>query len=783
LGEKERQSMKKFSLHFPWLLGIFLVGMLLTRNLWGTRALIETHDGIFHLIRQEVFAEALKLGQFPVRWIPSLDNGYGLPLFNYIYPGPYYLGSVFSLLGLSSKWVLKIVEIGLYLLGGFGVYFLLAQKNKLYALLSSLLYLTTPYLLVNLFVRGALGEFMAISLIPWVLVALQDMSKKGTLKWYHPIPYFLLLISHNFLSFLFFPIYCIVTATTKVSWKLSLKSLLLSLGHSAFFVIPMILEQGLLYSVATGNFTYNFADHFIYPIQLLYSQWGIGHSYAGLNDGFSFALGYANLAVLVVAILTLIYKRSQALMLYGGLTLTILFFLLPVSQPIWNVVTPIQMIQFPWRLLSLTTITIPLLSFYLLLEFRRFRYLLPVALLVLCLNMGFALSYTTPFYFQSNDQLATQLYIHRDKTTTSSRAEILPRWSPLKERYPGEEIIKIQSGNGVIKEVIITGWGIHFTATSDQVGTKYLIKRNYFPSWYGQDESGHKLLVTPDDSGEMVVEGVPGIHTYKVYVGSTPVQVLANLFSLATILYLLSMIIRPKIKSYIDERFSNWDISIALRYLPIVDALKKKTKPSDKILEVGSEISGITTYYPRSVTGLDQGFDYKRQNKYLKPVEGSAVAMPFKDQSFDYVISVDCIEHIPPKLRAKAVSEMLRVARKQIYLTFPVGPHSESIDKMLDLYFYQKNGEHFTYLTEHVENGLPGFDFVPNIVTKHKEWDIKVQGNTSTWLWVMLLKMGFSNIQWLTSIYRRLLLFLPVIKYCNFGSCYRQLYILTRKKE
>lgn len=775
--------MKKFLAHLPWILALVIVGLFLTRNLWGTRALIETHDGIFHLIRQEVFTDALKHGNFPVRWAPSLDNGFGLPLFNYVYPGPYYLGSIFGLLGLSSKWVLKIVEIGLYLLGGLGFYFLFAQKHKLYALITAIIYLTTPYLLVNLFVRGALGEFMAISLIPWVILALQDLLKKGQLRWYHPFPYFLLFISHNFLSFLFLPIYLILVIKEKRFWKLALKNFILSLGLSAFFVFPMILEQGLLYSVATGNFTYNFRDHFIYPIQLIYSQWGIGHSYAGTGDGFSFALGYTNVIVLVVSLLTLIYRRSRETLLYTTLTLLIIFFLLPISLPIWELVTPIQIIQFPWRLLSLTTITLPILAFYLLWEYRHFRYLALVIVTLISTSIYFATVYSTPFYFQNNDQLATQLYIHRDKTTTSSRAEILPRWSPLYERYPGEEIVKIQSGNGVVTESVITGQDISFTASSDELGTKYLIKRNYFPSWQARDESGKKLIVSPDDSGEIVVESLSGTHAYHVYIGSTPVEIVADILSLLTLVYLISIVVRPKLKSYLDQHFENWDISIALRYLPIVDGLKKYAKSSDKILEVGSEISGITTYYKRAVTGLDQGFDYSRQNKYLKPVEGSAVNMPFKDQSFDYVISVDCVEHIPPKLRAKAVEEMMRVGRKQIYLTFPVGPHSQSIDKMLDEYFYKKNGEHFTYLTEHVDNGLPGFDFIPKIVAKNKHWQLRVQGNTSMWLWVALLKMGFSNTQWQTSIYRRLLLFLPLIKHANFGSCYRQLYILTRVKS
>ncbi len=771
---------KSWASHLPWLLIITVVAIFLTRNLWGTRAWIETHDGIFHLIRQDAFVDSFRSGHFPVRWAGSLDNGFGLPIFNYIYPGPYYLGTPLSLLGLSAKWVIKLVEISLYLLGGIGIYTLFARRHKLYATLCALLYLTTPYLLLNLFVRGALGEFMAISLIPWVLVSLMDMRSRQTLAWYHPLPYFLLFISHNFLSFLFLPIYLAIIFLDRTALKIVIKSLFLSLLLSAFFIVPMVFERDLLYSVSTGNFTYNFADHFVYPMQLIYSKWGIGHSYAGTGDGFSFGLGFANLAVLFTSLITLYLRRSRDLFTYTGLTLIVIFFLLPLSLPIWKMLHPLQIIQFPWRLLSLTTITIPLLSFFLLMTYHKSRYLPAVATGLIVFNLYFASLYSTPAYFQNNDQLANQLYVHSGQTTTSSRLEMLPRWSPLEARWMGEENMRIDQGSSQITSSSSTASNLSFTADANMEGVVYRIRRNYFPSWVVRDETGISYALKPTDDGEINFTGRSGLHTYSAYVGSTRIELLANWLSLFTLIYLLSMALRPKFKDYLDSRFTGWDISIALRYLPIVDALKKIARPSDKILEVGSEITGITPYYKRLITGLDQGFDYKRSNKYLTPVEGSATSMPFKDRSFDYVISVDCLEHIPPKLRAKAVKEMFRVAKKQIYLTFPVGSHSQNIDKRLDQYFYERNGEHFTYLTEHVDYGLPGFDFIPNLVAEHADWQLKVHGNTSTWLWVLLLKMGFSNVPWQTSIYRRLLLLLPLLKHFNFAPCYRQLYIITR---
>lgn len=775
--------MRKLLSHWLHLLVLCLLTIFLTRNLWSTRAWIETHDGIFHLIRQEVFIDELKSGQFPVRWAGSLDNGLGLPLFNYIYPGPYYLGSVFSLLGLSSKWVIKIVEIGLYLLGGLGFYTLFARRDRLLALITSLLYLTTPYLLLNIFVRGSLGEFMAISLIPWVFVSLQNMRSRRTLEWYHPLPYFLLFISHNFLSFLFLPIYLILTFLDRTAIKNVLKSLVVSVFLSAFFIIPMINERGLLYSVSSGNFTYSFADHFVYPLQLIYSRWGIGHSYAGTGDGFSFALGLANLAVLFIAILTLFYKRSRDIYTYLALTLLIIFFLLPISLPLWKIIFPLQIIQFPWRLLSLTTITIPLLAFSLLTTYRSYKYFATVVAVLLLGNLAFAVRYSTPFYFQNNDQLSTQLYIHRKQTTTSSRLEMLPKWGAIEPKWIGSEHLRIDSGIAEVINLTSTPVNITFESNAQDDGVRYRIRRNYFPSWFVRDELGDTYPVTPTADGELSFVGKTGNHTYNVFVGSTPVERVSNWISLAGLLYLLSLIIRPKMRDLIDDKFKDWDISIALRYLPIVAELKKLSQPRDKILEIGSEITGITPYLKRKIIGLDQGFDYTRQNKYLKPVQGSATNLPFKDNSFTYVISVDCLEHIPTQLRAKAVREMLRVATKKVYLTFPVGAVSQDIDRRLDQYFYLRNGVHFSYLEEHVQNGLPPLDFIPQLLARNSKWSYTVSGNTSNWLWTLLLKMGLSNIPWQTSLYRRLLLLLPILRHCNSAPCYRQLYILTRRRS
>ncbi|MFH1244012.1 MAG: methyltransferase domain-containing protein [bacterium] len=770
--------MVKLRAHWPYILALCLLTIFLTRNIWGTRAWIETHDGIFHVIRLEAFVDALKSGQFPVRWAGNLDNGFGLPLFNYVYPGPYYLGAPLLLIGLSAKWAIKLISLGFYFFGGLGVYALFAKVSRSRALFAALIFLTTPYLMLNLFVRGALGEFMAICLLPWVILSLYDLNKSNKLLWYHPLAYFGLFLSHNFLSFLFLPLYLLLILRQSRHTQIkAVTSLVISTLLAGFFLFPFIFESSLIYSGAAANFTYNFADHFLYPLQLIWSRWGSGHSVAGAGDGLSFQLGIANLLLLGIAIwLWLKHKGSHHLRFWLVTVLTSLFMLLPLALPLWRLFFPIQIIQFPWRLLALFTIASPMIAFYV-----APRKSLMIFLGIIALGFGFYFS--TPPYFQNNEQFATQMYVHRFKTTTSSRLELLPRWAPRTEKWKGDEEIRIASGNAELKLMSTNSSGLTVSSTTSDFDTTYLIRRNYFPSWTAQNEKGETLPLSISPDGEIIFRPAQGNHIYHIFVSSTQVETLGNLLSLLGSILILGLIIRPWLKRYLDSHFDGWDISIALRYLPIVTELKRISHPSDKILEIGSEIHGITTYYPRRVTGLDRGFDYTKQNRYLKPVIGSATHLPFQANSFDYVISVDCLEHVPTKLRAQAVKEMLRVATQKVYLTFPVGSASQDIDRRLDQYFYLRNGSHFGYLTEHVKNGLPPFDYIPQLLAHNHKWSYTVSGNTSNWLWTILLKMGLSNTPWQTSIYRRLLLFLPILKHCNFGPCYRQLYILTRIKS
>lgn len=527
------ENLKK---HLPWLAIIVFVSLFLTRNIWDTRAWNETHDGIFHVIRADEMFEMLKEGQFPVRWAGTLDNGFGLPIFNYVYPLPYYLTSPLMAVGLSAKWAVKFVEVATFLLGGLGFYAFFAGKSKKLATVVALLYLTTPYLLLNVFVRGALGEFLAMSLIPWVLVAHQDLVNKDKLRWYHPIPLALLFLSHNFLSFLFLPIYLSFVIKANKAIIYSLLGLGLSLALAAFFILPMALERDLIASASTGNFTYSYADHFIYPQQLLFSDWQNGHSVSGTDDGMSFQLGIPHIIVFLLGLITIVVNKK----LRGNLWLPVLIFSVlvflttPLAATFWQFLLPLQIIQFPWRLLALSAITLPIIAFYVLDKISK-RYLPFLIGGLLLVSMAFAVKYSKPHIFQSIEQFQLQFNIHRNKTSTSSRRELLPLWSSFEEQWKGDEEIRVLKGAAEIGVIKNTPTTMEISSVTSDPDTLYQIRRNYFPAWQAKDQEGRLVTLIPSDEGEIILKPEQGKHTYRLEVRNTLTETLGNLTTVVTI--------------------------------------------------------------------------------------------------------------------------------------------------------------------------------------------------------------------------------------------------------
>ncbi len=158
------------------------------------------------------------------------------------------------------------------------------------------------------------------------------------------------------------------------------------------------------------------------------------------------------------------------------------------------------------------------------------------------------------------------------------------------------------------------------------------------------------------------------------------------------------------------QRYQSWNwgwrMEIALRYQPIIEALTERP-PDQRILDVGcGSKGGVTAYLHRPAYGIDVTFDpiRVRAHPLLYPICGSGLALPFADASFDVVLCMDAIEHIPMAQRRPLITEMARVVRPYGLLAVgaPCGAPARAAEERLANEFQRRTGRPHPKLCEHL---------------------------------------------------------------------------------
>lgn len=393
------QKLKQWSI-FSFLLLIFLAS---SWSLLVTPQFFRVHD-FTHAGRIAEMAQALQDGHFPVRWTENFGYGYGMPLFEFYGPLPFYIGSAVYLLFGNIIWSIKF----LYLLSNFGTllggYTLGKQLfGKIGGVLVAAFLTLAPYRAMNLFARGALNEMWGVLFLPWILLGLIQIFHQYKYGW--SIFVFSLMglfLSHNITTMIFLPLLGIF-ALGYGSWMYFTQSPeffrkgrfrgknflriisqiggsgILALTASSFYLTPAFLEKSLtqVESIILTPY-FNYQLHFLYIRQFFNPKWGYGGSSWGVDDGISFFLGWGQLFTLALLFFVAIRffwkhfiqnrkKGTSFLQLFGleilfGFLLGIpLFMSLLKSQFLWDQIALFKFIQFPWRWLSIAILFLSLL--------------------------------------------------------------------------------------------------------------------------------------------------------------------------------------------------------------------------------------------------------------------------------------------------------------------------------------------------------------------------------------------------------------------------------------
>lgn len=91
------------------------------------------------------------------------------------------------------------------------------------------------------------------------------------------------------------------------------------------------------------------------------------------------------------------------------------------------------------------------------------------------------------------------------------------------------------------------------------------------------------------------------------------------------------------------------------------------------VLEVGCGTAFLGTVVGPAYTGLDRELGMLRHRlDGTTVVAGDAGALPFRDGSFDVVVSTAFLGLLPPPARAEVLREMTRVCRREVRVLEPI---------------------------------------------------------------------------------------------------------------
>lgn len=97
--------------------------------------------------------------------------------------------------------------------------------------------------------------------------------------------------------------------------------------------------------------------------------------------------------------------------------------------------------------------------------------------------------------------------------------------------------------------------------------------------------------------------------------------------------------------------------------------------------------------------GVDVSYSALGRAPNRRRVAGDLSHLPFRDESFDFVLVSEVVEHIPVDALPKVVVELRRVSCKYILITVPYRERSKMLSSAVPVVLCSINGDTFKVLT------------------------------------------------------------------------------------
>ncbi len=495
-----------------------------------------------------------------------MNEGLGSPVFFYYPPTPYWITSLLQPLTgndpLGWRPLAWSCCLGLILSGVSCFFWLRCLTPHWPALTAALLYMLMPYhLRTDLFVRGAFAEFWSFAWMPLILHAVHRVSAKERFALpYLAIAYALLITTHlpTTLIFSLVPVgyACLINWSARSAWPVIRTGvgMTLGIGLASIYLIPAMTMQGHASMQELTTFLYYSKSFFLAEF-----DW---HT-RSLGDVFKTQMFWVMLATVAAGCCSLLlvlgssarHLRQQAFF-WTVVMLSAYFMMFTISDPVWRLVSIIQIIQFPWRFGAVLCVAVAALMALAMASLSR-----PFGWRQLALLQG---GYTTiivwifltvvalwPTFFYPKENRLTA------RASTVDPPEYRPFWvqtnrDQLVEKYASSPLVTnrvvFSQGTGSVSVVAWQPRNIRLQVAASTNSTLQF-HRFYYAGWEAYAGSV-QIPVSPTHPEGLLSATLPsGQHDLLLVLKATRPEAIARLISMGALLLWLFLVCRELLTS------------------------------------------------------------------------------------------------------------------------------------------------------------------------------------------------------------------------------------------
>jgi len=438
----------------------------------------------------QAFSSQFLRGELYPRWLYQSYQGAGSPAFYFYGPVPFWVNAITGMVlctacsSESSFMIGPSVLLGLASVSCF--HFIKTIAGRKIALLSSLLYFFLPYhFIINFWIRNSWGELSAYIFMPLLFLTIKKSPNGNKYLIAAAMAYAGLLFSHLPSALLFSPV-ILLFAGLEIGWLNGLKKVafivLMGVGIAAIYILPALTTQDLINHEYWANFN---------PVDWLWFSGKYSMTKGGL---FLDVVVYSLLFIWINSRMFSAKEIIREKLLLTAMTASAfsLFLMTDLSLLLWEHISLLRKVQFPWRASGILDIAIVIIFALYLKKIRQHRdksYSYITIIFIYFIGAFILISHQLPgFLLSSKDETVDELLL-----SGFEPAEYRTTW--LAHNYPHlgyrelEEILSetptalIIEGKGDIVDVQDVGTELIIQLNAEE-NIRIRMRRFYYPGWY-----------------------------------------------------------------------------------------------------------------------------------------------------------------------------------------------------------------------------------------------------------------------------------------------------------